>query len=79
MVSILEGTTFTGKVPHPEAMIFSFCKGKNNFVVCWTNGAPCEYVLPRRIMGMLSRDGEEIPFKDNRIKIDGRPIYVFIE
>jgi len=79
MVSLLERSTFIGKIPHPEAMIFSFCKGKNNFVVCWTNGAPCEYVLSRRIMGMLSRDGEEISFKDNRIKIDGSPIYVFIE
>ncbi len=79
MVSLLERSTFTGKVPHPEAMIFSFCKGKNNFVVCWTKSAPREHVFPRRIRGVLSRDGEEIPFKDDRIKIDGRPKYVFIE
>ena len=79
MVSLLEGSTFTGIIPHPEALIFSFCKGKNNFVVCWTKGAPGEYVFPRRITGMLSRDGEEIPFKDDRIKIDGCPKYVFIE
>ncbi|NIO48632.1 MAG: hypothetical protein GTN73_04220 [Candidatus Aminicenantes bacterium] len=79
MVSLLEGSTFTGKIPHSEALIFSFCKGKNNFVVCWTNGAPCEHVFTRRIMGILSRDGEEIPFKDERIGIDGSPKYVFIE
>jgi hypothetical protein len=85
MVSLLEKSTFTGKVPHPEAMIFSFCKGKNNFAVCWTKDASCEYVFPRRVTRVLSRDGEEISFKDNRIrrdnriKIDSRPKYVFIE
>jgi hypothetical protein len=85
MVSILEGSIFTGIIPHPEAMILSFCKGKNNFIVCWTKGAPFEYAFPRRIRGILSRDGEEIPLKDNRmrrddrIKIDGRPKYIFIE
>jgi hypothetical protein len=79
MVSLLEGSTFTGKIPHPEVMIFSFYKGKNNFVVCWTNGAPCEYVFPRQITGMLSRDGKEISFKDDRIKIDACPKYVFIK
>jgi hypothetical protein len=85
MVSLLEGSTFTGKIPHQEALIFSFCKGKNNFVVCWTNGPSFEYFFPRRIRGVLSRDGEEITFKDeriirdDRIQIDGRPKYVFIE
>jgi hypothetical protein len=79
MVSLLERSTFTGKIQHPEALIFSFCKGKNNFIVCWTQGAPCEHVFPRRIMGVLSCDGKEIPFKDDRIKIDGCPKYVFIE
>ena len=79
MVSLLERSTFTGKVPHPEALIFSFSKGKNDFIVCWTNGEPCEYVFPRRITKMLSRDGEEIPFKGDWIKIDGCPKYIFLE
>jgi hypothetical protein len=79
MVSLLERSTFTGKVAHPEALIFSFCRGKDNFVICWTKGEPCEHVFPRRITRMLSRDGEEIPFKGDRIKIGGCPKYVFIE
>jgi len=28
---------------------------------------------------VLSRDGKEIPVKDNRLKIDGTPKYVFFE
>jgi len=79
MVSLLERSTFAGKVPHPEALIFSFYRGKNDFVVCWTKGEPCEYVFPGRITKVLSRDGEEIPVKGDRIKIDGCPKYVFTE
>lgn len=79
MVALLEGSTFMGKVPHPEAMIFSFCKGKDNFAICWTNGAACDYVFPRHIVRVLSRDGEDMPFKDDQIKIDETPKYVFLE
>lgn len=79
MVELLEGSTFAGKVQHAEAMIFSFRKGKESFVVCWTKGAVSGHVFSRRIIRVLSRDGEEIPFKDNQIKIDGSPKYVFLE
>jgi len=79
MVALLEGSTFTGKVQHPEEMIFSFRRGKESFVVCWTKGAVSGHVFSRRIIRVLSRDGEEIPFKDNQIKIDGSPKYVFLE
>ena len=79
MVALLEGSTFTGKTSHPEAMIFSFRKGEESFVVCWTKGAVSEHVFSRRIIRVLNRDGEEIPFKNNQIKIDGSPKYVFLE
>lgn len=106
MVSFLEGSIFTGKAPHPRAMIFYFEKagkrgelkeeersrqkngqekgglkeeGKEKFAACWTKGGRFDYASPGSISRVLSRDGEEIPFSGNRIKIDGSPRYVFFE
>jgi len=79
MVALLEGGTFMGKIPHPEAMIFSFCKGKENFAICWSKGGACDYIFSKRIIRVLSRDGEDMPFKDDQIKIDETPKYVFLE
>lgn len=109
MVKLLEGSTFTGKIPHhqalifcfkrdgngekgdsplfpdkgkiayPQPVIFSFEKAKENFAVCWTKRADCDYDFPRRIVRVLSRDGEEIPFKDSRVNITPSPKYIFFE
>ena len=85
MVGRLEQSTFTGKMsfsgkmPHSRAMMFSFQKGKEIFAVCWTNDSPCDHVFERRVARVIGRDGDEIPVKDNRVKIDGSPKYVFFE
>ncbi len=79
MVGLLEESAFTEKVAHPQALIFSFQKNGESFSVCWTNGDPCDHVFEDRIIRVLSRDGKEIPVKDNRVKIDGSPKYVFFE
>jgi hypothetical protein len=109
MVKLLEGSTFTGKIPHhqalifcfkrdgnrekgdsplfsdtgkiayPQAVIFSFEKAKENFAVCWTKRAHCDYDFPRQIVRVLSRDGEEIPFEDSRVNITPSPKYIFFE
>jgi hypothetical protein len=91
MVKLLEGSIFTGKkgdsplfsdtgkIAYPQALIFSFEKAKENFAVCWTKRAHCDYDFPRRIVRVLSRDGEEIPFKDSRVNITPSPKYIFFE
>jgi hypothetical protein len=79
MVTLLEESTFTGKIAHSQAMIFSFRRNKEDFAVCWTGSGECDYAFSRRIIRVLNRDGEEIPFHDTHIKIDQSPKYVFLE
>ncbi|MCK4646918.1 MAG: hypothetical protein KAU46_11755 [Candidatus Aminicenantes bacterium] len=78
MVTLIEESTFTGKVAHPQAMIFSFRRNTEDFSVCWTGSGECDYSFSRRIIRVLNRDGEEIPFHDTHIKIDQSPKYVFL-
>ena len=103
MVSLLEGSIFTGKIPHPQAMIFLFHKGEERFAVCWTNqkmgtvlffkygqegkdNTATNKTVPiadnffsSRIIRVMNRDGEEIPFQHDRIEINGSPKYIFLE
>ena len=79
MVGLLEESTFTGQLPHPGATIFSFQKGKEDFAVCWTNEDPCEHDFERKVSRVIGRDGDEIPAKRNRVRIDASPKYVFFE
>jgi hypothetical protein len=79
-----EGSTFKGKIPHHQALIFCFKKGdcplfSENFAVCWTKRGHCDYDFQRRIVRVLSRDGEEIPFKASRVNITPSPKYIFFE
>ena len=60
-------------------MIFFFQRGKDDFAVCWTNNNPCDHVFERRIIRVIGRDGDEIPVKNNQVKIDASPKYVFFE
>jgi hypothetical protein len=60
-------------------MIFSFRRNTEDFAVCWTGSGECDYAFSRRIIHVLNRDGEEIPFNDTHIKIDQNPKYVFLE
>jgi hypothetical protein len=79
MIGFLDGSTFTGKVPHPQALVFFFQKENENFAVCWTTGETCDYAFPGRILRVVNRDGDEISVRENWVKIDGSPKYVFFE
>ncbi len=79
LVSQLERSSFTGKVQHPHAEIFSFHKGGLKFVVCWTKGPVVDYSFSDRVIRVLSRDGKEISANSGRVKIEPSPKYVFLE
>ena len=75
----LQESMFSGRESHPEAEIFSFCRAEKDFVICWTTGPACRHRFSRDIDQVLSRDGQEITSADNRVQIDGSPIYVFFK
>ena len=77
MVSLLEGSVFMEKGRTSQAEIFFFSKGGESFAVCWTRGRPFEYNFLRQVRRVLTRDGEEISFQPERIKIEESPKYVF--
>ncbi|TET68847.1 MAG: hypothetical protein E3J56_10785 [Candidatus Aminicenantes bacterium] len=77
MVSHLEGSIFLEKIPHPQAEIFSFCKGEKHFFACWINGTSYEHVFSRRVVRVIDWDGQELSVRDNTVKIDGSPKYVY--
>jgi hypothetical protein len=79
MVAFLEGSTFLRKIDLPHAMLFSFMKDEKSCVVCWTLGPAIELDFPFTIKRIVGRDGQEEPFKENRIQVDGSPKYVFCE
>lgn len=83
LVSFLEGSTFRGKIPHPQAEIFAFTRGKENFAVCWVaeknikGRAALGYCFPGQILRIVNRDGQEIADRDNNVVLDAKPQYVF--
>lgn len=79
MVTYLKESAFLKKIHNPRAKIFSFRKGEEDFVVCWTKGEVCEHLFPGKVVRVVRRDGEEIPRGGDRVKIDGSPIYVFLK
>jgi hypothetical protein len=79
MAGLLDGTTFKGRISHPRAFLFSFQRGKDCFAVCWAPEASCEHIFSRPVRCALDRGGKEIPVKDNRIRIDASPKYVFFK
>lgn len=79
MAARLKESVFLGKISHPRAEFFSFRKGGEDFVVCWTKGEACDHLFTRKVVRVVDRDGEEIPKAGNRVEIDGSPKYVFLE
>jgi len=79
LVRHLEGSTFREKVQNSQVEIFMFSREEENFALCWTKGAPSDYIFSSRVTRVLNRDGEEIPFFSDRIKIEESPKYVFFE
>jgi hypothetical protein len=79
MVKYLEGSIFIQKLSDEEGEIYLFQSRRGRFAVCWSKGTPTEYVFPWRVSHVLGRNGEELPAPAERVKIDGRPTYVFFD
>jgi len=79
LVSLLDGCTFTSKIPHPRAEIFIFDKGEERLAVCWTTRSEFTMDFPGRIVRVLGRDGEFQGAYGNRIAVTGSPKYIFFQ
>ncbi|MGB8952217.1 MAG: hypothetical protein WCC06_06085 [Candidatus Aminicenantales bacterium] len=79
MVRILEGSIFIQKIKDTQAEVFLFRKGESDFAVCWTKGAPVPHEFSREVDRIVDRDGQEIPLGPDRVKMEGRPKYVFFK
>jgi hypothetical protein len=81
MVQHLRGAEFIEKVPHPRFEIFAFQKKKEHFAVVWAKKKANwgKSKMSGDIKKIISRDGKELPFINNEIKIDGDPCYVFFK
>jgi len=77
MVGLLDRSLFEGKSEKGEGRFFFFSKGGDSWAVCWTTGAPFDFLFPGRIKRILGRDGLEKPFSSGQIRIEGSPLYVF--
>jgi hypothetical protein len=86
MVKHLKGSRFEGKIPHPQAEIFAFCRGEENVLVIWTKekknwdlALPLPAICPGRPVNVFDRDGREIAAADQQIFLEGSPKYVYYE
>jgi hypothetical protein len=79
LIKYLEGSTFTEKIGNSGLEMYLFSRGKENFVLCWTNGPPCDFAFSRNVSRVLDREGKEVPFIFDRVKITESPKYVFFE
>lgn len=81
MVAHLEGARFIEKIPHSFAEIFVFQKGQDWFAVVWSkkriNWNPS--AVSMEVIKVLSRDGNELRFDKNKLRIGPSPCYVFFE
>ncbi|MBD3414014.1 MAG: hypothetical protein GF421_06260 [Candidatus Aminicenantes bacterium] len=79
MVTLMKGSRFVKKLPHPRFEIFIFEKQKDRFAVIWaqdkTNWG--ESAIPFKVTKVVSRDGNRLSFSDNQIRIDGNPRYIY--
>jgi hypothetical protein len=79
MAAQLEGSTFTHKIQHSHAEMFSFQNKTECFAVCWTTGKAFEYTFERPVIRAVERDGKEIPIHNNQVEITGKPKYIFFQ
>ncbi len=79
MVERLENSVFLERIPHHKAFIFLFRKEKCSYAVCWTREGTVDHTFPRGILRVESRDGVELPLKNDRIQIGPSPRYVYFE
>ncbi len=84
MVKHLRDSRFEGKIPHPQAEVFMFCRGEENVLVVWTKekknwgqALPLPAVCPGSPVNVFDRDGREISAVNQQIFLDGSPKYIY--
>jgi hypothetical protein len=75
----LDGSTFLGREFHFRAWIFHFERGKQRLAVVWTKKGSLDYRFNRPVSQIFDRDGQALALKEEIIKIEARPKYVFFE
>jgi hypothetical protein len=86
VVKHLRDSRFEGKIPHPQAEVFSFSRDGHNFLVVWTKEKkncgqvlPIPEVCPGSLLNVFGRDGREISAVNQQFFLDGSPQYVYYE
>lgn len=81
MAQLLKGAEFIEKVSHPRLEIFAFQKEKEHFSVVWVKkkSTRAKHKMSGDIKKAVSRDGRELPIKNNEIKLGEDPCYVFFK
>jgi len=79
LIKHLEGSTFTEKMTDSRAEVYLFSRGNEDFALCWTKGPPSDYVFSRNVSRVLDRDGKEVPFIFDKVKMTASPKCVFFE
>jgi hypothetical protein len=79
LVERIEGSVFVKKIPHSEAFLFLFRKREERFAVCWTKGPLLGHTFSRSVLRVENREGEEVPFQDNRVQLTPSPLYVYFQ
>lgn len=77
MTERLEGSLFLEKMTHSEAFLFLFRKQKKMFAVCWTKSSSIPHTFSQPVLRVETREGEEVPFQDNRVQLGPSPQYVY--
>jgi hypothetical protein len=79
MAERIEESLFVEKLPHSEAFMFLFQKQERPFAVCWTLGSSIRHTFSRPVLRVDNRDGNEVPFRDNRVQLGPSPHYVYFQ
>lgn len=77
LIDRLEGSSFLKRTHHSGALMFMFRKEKKEFAVCWTRGTSVEHPFARPVGKVESREGDEVPITENRVRIGPSPQYVY--
>jgi hypothetical protein len=77
MAERIEGSLFVKKLSHSEAFIFLFQKQERPFAVCWTKGSSLVHTFSRSVLKVENRDGNEVTFQDNQIRLGPSPQYIY--
>ncbi len=81
LIGELSGAVFTGPLPAPDrARLFRFRRGADAVVAAWSLEPGVVAELPAPPIGVLSRDGAELPVPDGaRVELGPSPVYYLLD